>query len=124
MLKLTKKPDYGLIALRHLALNAEGASAKEIAACYGIPMPLLAKVLHPPHFLRPHVDGNPEVLTVARNRGGPKQGRKRAHRHMVSIPTTAFVRGPFSGPPLGGPPSSSRPFQSSGKLIDQYSNTL
>jgi Rrf2 family protein len=45
MLKLTKKADYGLIALRHLALNPASASAKEIAAGYGIPMPLLAKVL-------------------------------------------------------------------------------
>jgi Rrf2 family protein len=45
MLKLTKKADYGLIALRHLALNQNGASVKEIAASYGIPMPLLAKVL-------------------------------------------------------------------------------
>ena len=45
MLKLTRKADYGLIALRHLARNREGASAKEIAAVYGIPTPLLAKVL-------------------------------------------------------------------------------
>jgi Rrf2 family protein len=45
MLKLTKKADYGLIALRHLALHQGSASAKEIAASYGIPMPLLAKVL-------------------------------------------------------------------------------
>lgn len=45
MLKLTKKADYGLIALRHLALNHGCASAKEIAASYGIPLPLLAKVL-------------------------------------------------------------------------------
>lgn len=45
MLKLTKKADYGLIALRHLALHQNGASAKEIAALYGIPTPLLAKVL-------------------------------------------------------------------------------
>lgn len=45
MLKLTKKADYGLIALRHLALNQGGASVKEIAGSYGIPMPLLAKVL-------------------------------------------------------------------------------
>ncbi len=45
MLKLTRKADYGLIALRHLARNREGASAKEIASCYGIPTPLLAKVL-------------------------------------------------------------------------------
>ncbi|HEY3741503.1 MAG TPA: Rrf2 family transcriptional regulator [Bryobacteraceae bacterium] len=47
MLKLTKKADYGLIALKHLAVNASQgvASAKEIAECYQIPLPLLAKVL-------------------------------------------------------------------------------
>jgi FeS assembly SUF system regulator len=48
MLKLTKKADYGLIALRHLAAagNARGsASAKDIADAYGVPLPLLSKVL-------------------------------------------------------------------------------
>jgi Rrf2 family protein len=47
MLKLTKKADYGLIALKHLAtLEApESASAKEIAELYHVPLPLLAKVL-------------------------------------------------------------------------------
>lgn len=46
MLKLTKKADYGLIALRHLALaEPKSASVKEIADCYQIPPPLLAKVL-------------------------------------------------------------------------------
>ena len=46
MMKLTKKADYGLIALRHLAVSPRGtASAKEIADTYGIPLPLLAKVL-------------------------------------------------------------------------------
>lgn len=52
MLKLTKKADYGLIALRHLAGPARGqtqwartASAKDIAAAYRIPLPLLSKVL-------------------------------------------------------------------------------
>ena len=47
MLKLTKKADYGLIALKHLAV-ADGtgtASAKEIADAYGIPLPMLAKIL-------------------------------------------------------------------------------
>lgn len=47
MLKLTKKADYGLIAMRHLAMR-EGeasASAKEIADSYGVPLPLLAKIL-------------------------------------------------------------------------------
>src|SRR5579871_6434102 len=58
MLKLTKKADYGLIALRHLTMAASGkdasahrsahrggASAKDIADAYGIPLPLLSKVL-------------------------------------------------------------------------------
>ncbi len=47
MLKLTKKADYGLIALRHLAAGpaGEAASAKEIAEAYSIPLPLLSKVL-------------------------------------------------------------------------------
>src|SRR5579872_6674722 len=45
MLKLTKKADYGLIALRHLAGEPRGASAKDIADNYGIPLPLLSKIL-------------------------------------------------------------------------------
>jgi Rrf2 family protein len=47
MLKLTKKADYGLISLKHLAMNqASGsASAKELADAYRIPVPMLAKVL-------------------------------------------------------------------------------
>ena len=44
MLKLTKKADYGLIAMRHLACQAKTASAKEIADRYRIPLPLLSKV--------------------------------------------------------------------------------
>jgi len=47
MLKLTRRADYGLIALTHLAVHrSEGsASAKEIAEHYRIPLPLLSKVL-------------------------------------------------------------------------------
>ena len=46
MLKLTKKADYGLIALKHLAVNAPASSsAKEIADTYGIPAALLSKIL-------------------------------------------------------------------------------
>lgn len=46
MLKLTKKADYGLIALRHLAsIPTATASTKEIADTYHLPVPLLAKVL-------------------------------------------------------------------------------
>ena len=47
MLKLTKKADYGLMAVKHLAEHAElGArSAKDMADCYGIPPEALAKIL-------------------------------------------------------------------------------
>jgi Rrf2 family protein len=45
MLKLTKKADYGLIALRHLATQPSCASAKDISVAYRIPLPLLSKVL-------------------------------------------------------------------------------
>jgi Rrf2 family protein len=47
MLKLTKKADYGLIALKHLAeLGPKGScSAKDIAEAYHIPAEALAKIL-------------------------------------------------------------------------------
>jgi Rrf2 family protein len=47
MLKLTKKADYGLMAMRHLAEHAsKGAcSAKDVAEAYGIPQEALAKIL-------------------------------------------------------------------------------
>ena len=45
MLKLSRKADYGLISLKHMATKRSAASAREIAEAYGIPLPLLAKVL-------------------------------------------------------------------------------
>jgi len=47
MLKLSKKADYGLIAMKHLAMHGKdgAASATDIAEAYGISTPLLAKVL-------------------------------------------------------------------------------
>ncbi len=47
MLKLTKKADYGLIAVRHLAEHAAlgACSAKDLAEMYGIPQEALAKIL-------------------------------------------------------------------------------
>ncbi len=47
MLKLTKKADYGLIAMRHLAEHqGQGScSAKDLAETYGIPQEALAKIL-------------------------------------------------------------------------------
>ena len=47
MLKLTKKADYGLMALKFLAEHPErpALSAKDVADAYGIPAQLLAKIL-------------------------------------------------------------------------------
>ena len=47
MLRLTKKADYGLMALKFLAEQPDGNafSAKDIAEAYHIPPPLLAKIL-------------------------------------------------------------------------------
>ena len=47
MLKLTKKADYGLMALKYLAEQKSGSahSAKDIAEAYHIPPQLLAKIL-------------------------------------------------------------------------------
>jgi Rrf2 family protein len=47
MFKLSKKADYGLIAVKHLALHREqhACSANEIAEEYGISATLMAKVL-------------------------------------------------------------------------------
>lgn len=47
MLKLTKKADYGLIAMRHLAEHADlgACSAKDLAEMYSMPQEALAKIL-------------------------------------------------------------------------------
>ena len=47
MLKLTKKADYGLMAMKHLAEHAEqgACSAKDVADAYHIPQEALAKIL-------------------------------------------------------------------------------
>ena len=47
MLRLSKKADYALMAVRHLALpdGASSTSAREIAEQYDIPLELMAKVL-------------------------------------------------------------------------------
>jgi len=49
MLRLTKKADYSLIALKHFAARqrktSNAVSAKEVADSCGIPLPLLSKLL-------------------------------------------------------------------------------
>src|SRR5579862_6353774 len=47
MFKLSKKADYGLIAVKHLAMHRQehACSANEVAEEYGISVTLMAKVL-------------------------------------------------------------------------------
>ncbi len=48
MLKLTKRADYGMMAMRYLAEHANENkmhSARDIADAYDIPLPVLAKTL-------------------------------------------------------------------------------
>src|SRR6185295_881631 len=47
MIRLSKSADYGLMAMRHLALLPQGCccSARELAQGHGIPPALLAKLL-------------------------------------------------------------------------------
>lgn len=89
MLKLSKKADYGLIALRHLALTgpSAAASAKEIAGAYGMPLPLLAKVLQ-----RLARTGLLESLPGT-------NGGYRLARHPASISTLEVIRA-IDGPVL------------------------
>jgi len=45
MLRLSKKADYALMAMKHLAIKSSSTSAREIAEQYDIPVELMAKVL-------------------------------------------------------------------------------
>jgi Rrf2 family protein len=65
MLRLSKKADYALMAVRHLAGGTAGASvsAREIAEAYAIPPELLAKVLQ--RLVRARV-----LVSVQGTRGG------------------------------------------------------
>jgi Rrf2 family protein len=59
MLRLSKKADYALLAMRHLAAQADrgAVSARELAEAYDIPSELLAKVLQKlvrGHLLQSH----------------------------------------------------------------------
>lgn len=70
MLRLSKKADYALLALRHLAAHPDrGAlSAREVAETYDIPPELLAKVLQ--QLVRAHL-----VASHQGTRGGYGLGR-------------------------------------------------
>ena len=71
MLRLSKKSDYALIAMKHLALRPESgasSSAREISEAYDIPLELLAKVLQ--RLVRARL-----LVSVQGTRGGYRLGR-------------------------------------------------
>ena len=87
MLKLTKRADYGLIAIRHLAVNTPSgsASAKEIADAYGMPSPLLAKVLQ-------KLAKKGLLRSLPGTNGGYRLGRD--PRHISALEVIRAIDGP------------------------------
>jgi len=87
MLKLTKRADYGLIALRHLAVHTPSgsASAKEIADAYGMPLPLLAKVLQ-------KLAKKGLLRSLPGTNGGYRMGRD--PRHISALEVIRAIDGP------------------------------
>ena len=70
MLRLSKKADYALMAMKHLATrqDAASASAREISQAYEIPLELLAKILQ--KLVRARL-----LISVQGTRGGYRLGR-------------------------------------------------
>jgi Rrf2 family protein len=80
MLRLSKKADYALIAMRHLATREAGAavSAREIAETYAVPLELLAKVLQ--RLVRQRL-----LASVQGTRGGYKLNRPAAQITVADV---------------------------------------
>ena len=71
MLRLSKKSDYALIAMKHLATRPDSSgssSAREISESYDIPLELLAKVLQ--RLVRARL-----LVSLQGTRGGYRLGR-------------------------------------------------
>jgi len=78
MLRLSKKSDYALIAMTHLASRSDAgtsSSAREISESYDIPLELLAKVLQ--RLVRSRL-----LVSVQGTRGGYRLAR---HASMISV---------------------------------------
>ncbi len=82
MLRLSKKADYALMAVKHLAMRPDGASAsaREIAEAYDIPLELLAKVLQ--RLVRARL-----LVSVQGTRGG-----YRLSRPAVALPVSDVIQ--------------------------------
>ena len=77
MLRLSKKSDYALISMKHLATRTDAcsSSAREISESYDIPLELLAKVLQ--RLVRAKL-----LVSVQGTRGGYRLAR---HASSISV---------------------------------------
>ena len=89
MLRLSKKADYALIAMKHLAQKhrATSTSAREIAEQYDIPIELMAKVLQ--RLVR-----NRLLVSKQGTRGGYTLGRASSSISVADV--IAAIDGPFT----------------------------
>ena len=89
MLRLSKKADYALMAVRHLALKSgpSSASAREIAEQYDIPIELMAKVLQ--RLVRAGL-----LISTQGTRGGYTLGRPASSISVADV--IAAIDGPFT----------------------------
>ena len=79
MLRLSKKADYALIAMKHLAQKGgRSTSAREIAEQYGIPIELMAKVLQ--RLVRTGL-----LVSTQGTRGGYTLGREPAAISVADV---------------------------------------
>src|SRR5215207_11005099 len=80
MLRLSKKADYALMAMKHLATrpDAASASAREIAEQYDIPIELMAKVLQ-------RLARRGLVTSLQGTRGGYRLARETARISVADI---------------------------------------
>jgi Rrf2 family protein len=89
MLRLSKKADYALMAMKHLAQHASSSStsAREIAEQYDIPIELMAKVLQ--RLVRIGL-----LASTQGTRGGYTLGRPPAAISVADV--IEAIDGPFS----------------------------
>ena len=81
MLRLSKKSDYALISMAHLAMRADGigaSSAREISEAYSIPLELLAKILQ--RLVRAKL-----LISVQGTRGGYRLARPAASISVADV---------------------------------------
>jgi Rrf2 family protein len=89
MLRLSKKADYALMAMKHLALKggASSTSAREIAEQYDIPIELMAKVLQ--RLVRTGL-----LISTQGTRGGYALSRPSVSISVADV--IAAIDGPFT----------------------------